>query len=55
MQHDLQLRAAARAIYDKVYPPADPGPFSIDEAERLAAFLRVRDSYELAVATSARL
>ncbi|MEG8032682.1 hypothetical protein QP179_14295 [Sphingomonas aurantiaca] len=34
MQHDLQLRAAARVIYDNVYPPADPTPFSFDEAER---------------------
>ena len=34
MQHDLRLRAAARAIYDNVYPPADPAPFSFDEAER---------------------
>jgi hypothetical protein len=34
MQHDLQLRAAARVIYDNVYPPADPAPFSFDEAER---------------------
>jgi hypothetical protein len=34
MQHDLRLRAAARAIYDNVYPSADPAPFSFDEAER---------------------
>ncbi len=34
MQHDLRLRAAARAIYDNVYPPADSAPFSFDEAER---------------------
>jgi hypothetical protein len=34
MQHDLRLRAAARAIYDNVYRPADPAPFSFDEAER---------------------
>ncbi len=34
MQHDLRLRAAARAIYDNVYPPANPTPFSFDEAER---------------------
>ena len=35
MQHDLQLRAAARATYDNVYPAIDPVPFSFDEAERL--------------------
>ena len=34
MQHDLRRRTAARAIYDNVYPPADPVPFSFDEAER---------------------
>lgn len=34
MQHDLRLRAAARAIYDNVYPPADSVPFSFGEAER---------------------
>jgi hypothetical protein len=34
MQHDLRLRAAARAIYDNVYPPVDPAPFSFDEVER---------------------
>jgi hypothetical protein len=34
MQHDLRLRAAARAIYDNVYPPADAVLFSFDEAER---------------------
>ncbi len=34
MQHDLRLRAAARAIYDNIYTPLDPIPFSFDEAER---------------------
>ncbi len=34
MQHDLRLRAAARAIYDNVYPPVDPVPLSFDDAER---------------------
>ena len=34
MQHDLRLRAAARVIYDNVYPAVDPAPFSFDEAER---------------------
>ncbi len=34
MQHDLRLRAAARAIYDNVYPPMVSAPFSFDEAER---------------------
>ncbi len=34
MQHDLRLRAAARAIYENVYPPVDSAPFSFDDAER---------------------
>jgi hypothetical protein len=34
MQHDLRLRAAARVIYDNVYPPGESAPFSFDEAER---------------------
>ena len=34
MQHDLQLRAAARAIYDACYPTEDWAPCSFDEAER---------------------
>jgi len=37
MQHDLRLRAAARAIYKNVYPTMDPAPFSFDEAERFGA------------------
>ncbi len=34
MQHDLQLRAAARAIYETVYPSEDWTPVGFDEAER---------------------
>ncbi|HMS20038.1 hypothetical protein [uncultured Sphingorhabdus sp.] len=34
MQHDLQLRAAARAIYDACYPSEDWAPVGFDEAER---------------------
>ncbi len=34
MEHDLQLRAAARAIYDACYPSDDWAPFSFEEAER---------------------
>lgn len=36
MQHDLQLRAAARAIYDACYPSEDWAPVGFDEAERFA-------------------
>lgn len=35
MQHDLRPCAAARAVHDDVYPPADMAPFTLDEAERL--------------------
>ncbi|WP_294353693.1 hypothetical protein [uncultured Sphingomonas sp.] len=36
MEHDLQLRAAARAIYDACYPSEDWAPIGFDEAERYA-------------------
>jgi len=35
MEHDLQLRAAARAIYDAVYPSEDWAPVCFEQAERL--------------------
>jgi hypothetical protein len=34
MEHDLQLRAAARAIYDSCYPGEEWAPVGFDEAER---------------------
>lgn len=34
MRHDLQLRTAARAIYDACYPSEDWAPTGFDEAER---------------------
>jgi hypothetical protein len=34
MQHDLQLRAAARVIYDACYPSEEWAPVGFDEAER---------------------
>ena len=34
MQHDLQLRAAARAIYEACYPTEDWAPVGFEEAER---------------------
>jgi hypothetical protein len=34
MQRDLHLRAAARAIYDTVYPGEEWTPVPFDEAER---------------------
>lgn len=34
MQHDVRLRAAARAIYDVCYPTEEWSPVGFDEAER---------------------
>lgn len=34
MEHDLRLRAAARAIYDACYPTEEWSPVGFDEAER---------------------
>lgn len=34
MQHDVRLRAAARAIFDACYPSEDWSPVRFDEAER---------------------
>jgi hypothetical protein len=34
LQHDVRLRAAARAIYDTCYPGDEWAPVGFDEAER---------------------
>jgi len=34
MQHDVRLRAAARAIFDACYPSDDWSPVRFEEAER---------------------
>lgn len=34
MQQDLRLRAAARVIYDSVYPGEEWAPTTFEEAER---------------------
>ncbi|WP_448662516.1 hypothetical protein ACG3SL_17895 [Sphingomonas sp. CJ20] len=34
MEHDLQLRAAARAIYEACYPSEEWAPVGFEEAER---------------------
>jgi len=34
MQHDLRLRAAARAIFDACYPSDDWSPVRFEDAER---------------------
>ncbi|ARR55307.1 hypothetical protein GG804_14275 [Sphingomonas histidinilytica] len=33
MQHDLRLRAMARAIYDACFPTEDTAPVGFDQAE----------------------
>ena len=42
MQHDLQLRAAARAIYENVYPTEEWAPVSFDQAERFGTVGELR-------------
>lgn len=37
MQHDLQLRAAAREIYDACYSGEEWSPVSFEEAEHFGA------------------
>ena len=34
MEHDLRLRAAARAVYDTVYPTDELAPVGFEEAEK---------------------
>lgn len=34
MHHDARLRAAARAVYDAVYPTDECAPVGFEEAER---------------------
>ncbi|MBP8232860.1 MAG: hypothetical protein KAY22_11195 [Rhizorhabdus sp.] len=34
MQQDLRLRAAARAVYDAVYPTDELAPVGFDQAEQ---------------------
>jgi hypothetical protein len=34
MQHDARMRAAARAIYEAVYPSEEWTPVGFDDAER---------------------
>ena len=35
MQHDVRLRAAARAIFDACYPSEEWSPVRFDKAERV--------------------
>ena len=47
MQHDLPLRAAARAIYDACYPGEEWSPVGFDEAKRCGT-VHYRQSVEAA-------
>lgn len=52
MEHDVQLRAAARAIYDACYPGEDWAPVGFEEAER---FRTVHYRQAVGAAQQARL
>lgn len=54
MQHDLQLRAAARAIYDACYPTEDWAPTRFAEAERYGT-IHYRQAVEAAQLARATL
>lgn len=47
MQHDVLLRAMARATYDACYPSDDWAPFGFEEAERLGT-VQYRQAVEAA-------
>ena len=51
MQHDPQLRAVARAIYDACYPSEDWAPVGFDDAER---FKTIRYRQAVGAAQQAR-
>lgn len=48
MQHDVRLRAAARAIFDACYPSEDWSPVRFDEAERFGT-VHYRQAVEAAI------
>lgn len=48
MQHDVRLRAAARAIFDACYPTDDWSPVQFEEAERFGT-VHYRQAVEAAL------
>jgi len=48
MQHDVRLRAAARAIFDACYPSDDWSPVRFEEAERFGT-VHYRQAVEAAL------
>lgn len=54
MEHDLRLRAAARAIYDACYPGDGRAPVDFSEAER-SGTVRYRQAVDAALLARAAL
>ena len=54
MEHDLQLRAVARAIYDACYPSDEWTPVTFAEAERCRT-IHYRQAVEAALLARAAL
>lgn len=54
LQHDHQLRAAARAIYETVYPGEEWTPVNFDDAERFGT-VHYRNAVEAAQNALAQL
>lgn len=54
LQHDRQLRAAARAIYEAVYPGEEWTPVDFEEAERYGT-IHYRNAVEAAHNARAQL
>ena len=54
MQHDPQLRATARAIYDVVYPSEEWTPVDFDQAEKYGT-IHYRNSVAAAQTARAEL
>jgi hypothetical protein len=54
MQHDVRLRAAARAIFDACYPSDDWSPVRFAEAERFGT-VHYRQAVEAAQRARAEL
>jgi hypothetical protein len=52
MQHDIRLRAMARAIYDSCFPTDEIAPVGFDEAERYGT-IHYRRAVEAATAARA--
>jgi len=54
MQHDVRLRAAARAIFDACYPSEDWSPVRFEEAERFGT-VHYRQAVDAALQARAML